>query len=234
MYSPDFFDFLSDSSTRSADAVVPLLIDMIRPDSVVDVGCGVGSWLSAFQRAGVTDIVGLDGDYVPTKKLLIDPQRFVAQDVTAPFALGRRFDLAISLEVAEHLEPECAADFVAKLCQLSDNVVFSAAIPEQGGTDHRNEQWPSYWIELFAAHGYGFEDSIRPVIWNDDRVSVWFRQNILRFSRNIPVTKGDLGTVDRVHPQWFMARIGMERSQGIVVSSQRLAGAVGRRLRRAG
>ena len=65
------------------------------------------------------------------------------RDLAQPLQIDRRFDLALSLEVAEHLPPECGSEFVQTLTDLSSVILFSAAIPFQGGTDHLNEQWPS-------------------------------------------------------------------------------------------
>ena len=90
-------------------------------------------------------------------------------------------DLAICLEVAEHLTPAAGARLVKTLCSVAPVVLFSAAIPAQGGTNHINEQWQSHWADEFAAHGFDCFDPIRPEIWNDRDVFPWYRQNILLF-----------------------------------------------------
>jgi hypothetical protein len=85
----------------------------------------------------------------------------------------------VSLEVAEHLPESRAASFVADLCRLAPVVLFSAAIPGQGGTGHVNEQWPGYWADLFGARGYSVSGALRWRIWNDCRVCNWYSQNML-------------------------------------------------------
>jgi hypothetical protein len=148
-------------------------------NSVVDVGCGVGAWLRAFSRNGVRDYLGIDGDHVPLGLLSIPADRFRTADLRNLSTIGRRFDLACSLEVAEHLPADCARKFVELLTTAAPVVLFSAAIPYQGGTEHINEQWQIYWHALFAKRGYVAVDFIRPLIYANADVDWWYRQNIL-------------------------------------------------------
>ena len=112
---------------------------------------------------------------------MIPAQHFRSHALETSLDLGRRFDLVISLEVAEHL-PENAADtFVDSLVQHGDVILFSATIPFQGGHGHINEQWPGYWAEKFLGHGYRATDVLRPMIWGDETVFWWLRQNTLLF-----------------------------------------------------
>lgn len=171
-----------DSHTRnSAEAVISLLFELIRPESVVDVGCGVGTWLATFTRMGCRDVLGIDGAYVQTELLQIPPERFRPHDLTMPISLERQFDLAMSLEVAEHLESQYAQQFVRSLTRLAPVLLFSAAIPFQGGVHHVNEQWPDYWHALFKAHGFVCIDALRERLWNRTDVLYWYRQNILLY-----------------------------------------------------
>src|SRR5262249_27564705 len=150
--------------------------------------CGIGAWLATFEQHGVTDHLGIDGDYVPRNLLRISTERFRVADLTELAPPDRRFDLTCSLEVAEHLPPACAPRFIATLVDLAPVILFSAAIPGQGGTNHINEQWQSYWGALFKAHGYIGVDCIRPFVFNDARVELWYRQNTIVFCEpgNIP------------------------------------------------
>lgn len=168
---------------RSARAVVPRIAEMVQPRSVVDVGCGIGVWLSGFVELGVTDIIGVDGAYVPRDLLVIPQDRFRAADLTQPLQLGRTFDVALSLEVAEHLPGEVAGAFVASLTSLAPVVIFSAAIPIQGGRGHVNEQWQTYWARLFGEQGFVAVDAIRPEIWTCRDVDWWYRQNTIVYVR---------------------------------------------------
>jgi SAM-dependent methyltransferase len=184
-YTRAFFERIADGSRASAEAIVPLLVDLVRPLSVVDVGCGVGTWLAVFQGHGARDVLGLDGDYVPRDRLEIPADRFVPVDLRNPLPVDGSFDLAICLEVAEHLPPAAADRIVASLVRLSDVVLFSAAIPRQPGRGHVNPRWQSWWAERFAAHGYVPVDAIRRRVWSDPDVDWWYAQNALLYTREI-------------------------------------------------
>jgi hypothetical protein len=95
--------------------------------------------------------------------------------------VGRRFDLVLSLEVAEHLDPSVADQFVGTLTDLGSTVVFSAAVPFQQGVHHVNLRWPSYWAQLFAARGYSPSVSLRDEIWSLIELDPWYVQNIVAF-----------------------------------------------------
>jgi SAM-dependent methyltransferase len=178
-YSRRFYATRQSGSAASAEVVVPLLMAEFPVRSVVDVGCGIGLWLEAFVRRGVADHLGIDGDYVARDMLHIAAERFRAEDLTALATLGRRFDVACSLEVAEHLPARCADRFVGLLADAAPVVLFSAAVPHQGGTGHVNEQWQAYWSTLFAKRGYVALDFIRPAVEGDLRVDWWYRQNVI-------------------------------------------------------
>lgn len=172
-----------DPELRSPKVVVPLITSIVRPRSVVDVGCGVGSWLVAFRESGVERILGLDGKHVDSTWLLIPREYFRTVDLSQPFRLDAQFDLAVCLEVAEHLPTSSASVLVESLVRLAPVILFSAAIPLQGGTHHVNEQWPEYWQRLFQEHDYRMLDLIRKLIWKNPNVKYWYRQNTFLFVR---------------------------------------------------
>jgi SAM-dependent methyltransferase len=182
-YSREFFDDNVDKARSSAAAIVPLVMELVAPASVVDLGCGPGAWLATFARHGVGDYLGVDGEWVAGDVLEIPPDRFLAARLDKPLELDRKFDLAVSLEVAEHLPERAAKGFVETLSRLAPCVLFSAAIPHQGGLHHVNEQWPGYWASLFERHGYLAIDAIRPRVWESAGVAFWYKQNTLLYAR---------------------------------------------------
>lgn len=181
-YAPGFYTRELDRARTSAETIVPLVLERVAPGSVVDLGCGHGIWLETFAKHGVADYIGVDGDWVPLDKLHFPPEHFVSARLDKPLRLGRRFDLAVSLEVAEHLPERGAKQFVRNIVELAPCVLFSAAVPYQRGTDHFNEQWPEYWADLFREHGYVVLDGLRPLVWSNDDVFGFYRQNILMFA----------------------------------------------------
>ena len=149
-----------------------------KPSSLLDVGCGNGTWLKAATDFGISDVLGVDGVNLPTDKLHISPEKIRHQDLTKSWDLGKKFDVAICLEVAEHLDGEHAPKLVESLVRHSDKIYFSAACPGQEGQHHVNCQWPTYWQELFNERGFVCEDSLRWQIWNIPAIEPWYRQNI--------------------------------------------------------
>jgi SAM-dependent methyltransferase len=202
-YDHAFFAAQRTGSARSAAEIVPEVLRLVPATSVLDVGCGAGTWLAAFESLGVSDVVGIDRD-VPSGALAVDESHLRRIDLDRPFDLGRTFDLVVCLEVAEHLGGDPAA-FIASLTRHAEAVVFSAAVPRQQGEHHVNEQWPSYWAELFAAYDYEVFDLLRARFWGNAQVEFWYRQNLLIFAtgevaralRAEPVVPGPL---DLIHP----------------------------------
>lgn len=226
-YSKEFFKQQQSGSFRSAQRVLPYVLAMVSPGSIVDVGCGIGTWLAAARDLGVADIMGLDGAYVDRGMLQIPPDRFRAVDLTQPFSLDRTFDLALSLEVAEHLPADSADGFVDSLTRLAPVVLFSAAVPQQGGERHLNEQWQSWWVDRFRQCGFEAVDCVRSRIWDDPSVEWWYAQNILlmvredylRASGRLQQERAKaLSAVDLVHPRGYVNRLAgaaAERPRGV-------------------
>lgn len=181
-YNSEFYDSFEAESRRSASVLVPMVMKLVKPASVVDVGCGLGIWLSVFRACGATDVLGMDGDYVERQRLHIPNTCFRAAELSALKTVDRRFELAISLEVAEHLPPASSEQFVRLLVAAAPVIMFSAAIPGQPGTSHINPRWHRYWHEQFAGHGFRAFDPFRPVLWHDERVSLHYRQNIFLYA----------------------------------------------------
>jgi SAM-dependent methyltransferase len=175
-YDTDFYASIHPGAIASAIAIAPRVTGLVRPTSVVDVGSGSGAWLLAFAELGIHDVVGVDGPHVPSA--FRAHGEFIEHDLATPLRLGRRFDLAACLEVAEHLPPERATGLVDDLTRLAPVVLFSAAIPGQGGVHHVNEQWAEHWISLFETHGWQCWDAVRPWIRTDPTIEWWYRQNV--------------------------------------------------------
>lgn len=212
-YNDNFYVDLHNRTLYPARVILDKLLNVI-PDvrSAVDVGCAVGSWLSVLRDRGVEDIQGIDGDWVNKDFLEIPAECFKSLDLTKPFQLNKKYDLAMSLEVAEHLPETSAKGFVGSLTSLSDFVLFSAAIPYQGGTNHVNEQWLEYWNGLFREQGYQGVDIIRRLIWDDVRIPFWYKQNLVIFVRKehldtlkINMELGLYRPISLVHPEQYIS-----------------------------
>jgi SAM-dependent methyltransferase len=176
-YSHDFYSYIDAGSRRSARAVAAILLREMKIASLLDVGAGHGAWAAEWLAAGVKTVVAVDGDYVQPDQLAIPRAAFRAHDLSTPLDLKKSFDLVQSLEVAEHL-PEGKADlFVDNLTRHGDVILFSAAVPHQGGEHHVNEQPPEYWRRKFAERGFAVFDFVRPRLQGRNEVMPWYRFN---------------------------------------------------------
>lgn len=210
-YSDDFYRDISVGKDAYKKLLVPL-IDMIRPASVVDFGAGAGTWLAAAKELGVGTVLGIDGPWASTTHRLVEPAEFMTLDMEGDLPEVGRFDLAISLEVLEHISDEAGARAVKWLCARSDVILFSAAIPMQGGTHHVNELWQSVWARRFATEGYVACDIIRPLVWHERSIPWWYRQNTVIYAR--PSVASGHGwrscepeALDLVHPEHYLKKV---------------------------
>jgi hypothetical protein len=220
-FTTDYFQITQEYRRRSAQEIIPILVDLFHPSSLVDVGCGLGDWLIECKRQGIEDIQGIDGEHIEQSALYIPTKQFLVADLSKPLKLERQFNLVLSLEVAEHLPAESAEIFVDSLIQLGQIVVFSAAIPSQGGIGHLNEQWPSYWVKYFEKRGYLVVDCLRKKVWENPNVACWYAQNMLLFVhpeafQRYPFLQQEHETtlrsqLDLVHPNMFLMRLALNQ-----------------------
>ncbi len=191
VYDAQFFSTNQWEGLRHAEWFGPLLVEVFHPKSLVDVGCGTGHFVHWCDANGI-DALGLEGASCAILQGI--GSHMLQVDLRKPFeyfGIARRFDLAISIEVAEHIEQEFAGTFVDTLVQLSDCVVLTAAPPGQGGFHHVNEQPWVYWRDLFRARGYaydavasaGLKDGIQRARVAGEHVATWFLPNVMCFRR---------------------------------------------------
>lgn len=229
-YGNKFFDSQVNGSLKSAKVILELLWKFYKPTSIVDFGCGRGTWLYTAELMGVKDLKGYDGEWV-AGKIISKNIDFSAIDLEDIKIDPKKYDLAISVEVAEHISEEAAKNLVKVMCKSSDIILFSAAIKNQGGTNHINEQSQSYWVNLYKAEGFDCLDVIRPEIWDNKEVEWWYRQNIFLFVKHLEAHKLNLehyqknikSIFDIVHPNIYEHRMSQlkekENQIGLMESS---------------
>jgi ribosomal protein L11 methylase PrmA len=183
LYNYEFFEAIKTSEIDSSLDCVKIVQKYLKPESVVDIGCGSGIYLKALNDIGVKDICGYDGS-----SAAIDTQMIVdkikVHDLRNPLILDRMYDLAMCIEVAEHLEEEYADTLVETLVNLSDVVLFTAATVGQGGHGHIFEVEHEYWIDLFEQYGFRHDkelsDIMREEMYEKD-VVWWIPKNLMIF-----------------------------------------------------
>jgi SAM-dependent methyltransferase len=183
VYNGSFYDEADAVQNPMYDRLADALYELLQPRSAVDVGCGTGRILSKLSDRGVL-VRGVEGSrHAISRSPVADV--IVRRNLERGVPNLGRFDLCICVEVAEHLPPRAAKTLVGGLTSLSDRVLFTAAIPGQGGVHHVNEQPQLYWIELFRRKG--FEPSplaaalVRELTEIDE--PRWLRENLLVFER---------------------------------------------------
>jgi SAM-dependent methyltransferase len=215
-YDHHFYAEQIEGSLSSARVITGLLADLWRPASVLDIGCGRGAWLKAWHERGVLELHGIDGPWNRGADLLESAIAFRAANLEQPLQGLPPVDLAMSIEVVEHLTPEAGASVVDALTRAADVVLFSAAFSGQGGVMHQHERYHSHWGRLFRERGFASFDAFRPRVWSDPRVAPWHRANVFlhvrdghALTRELPArgvpALADLGFMDAVHP-WLYER----------------------------
>jgi SAM-dependent methyltransferase len=195
-------------NSQSAEQVLPVILALYNPDSMLDIGCGNGTWLLAASKLGIQDLFGVDAQESDAGNWPLSKDQFSIKDLTQPFSLGRKFDMAICLEVAEHLPPTAASTLIDSLVKHSDLIVFSAAIPGQEGDRHIHNNEPAYWQQLFRERGFNTQDNIRPQIWDNEKVFWWYRQNIFIAQKSRDECKKPFDKIPHlVHPEHFKEKI---------------------------
>lgn len=237
LYDARFYVDQQRGSLASAEVIVPLVCDLVAPASVIDVGCGTGTWASVFAANGVPRVVGVDGSYVDQDQLLIPRESFLTADLSVGMPTNERFDLAVCLEVGEHLPADQTERFVADLARVAEAILFSAAIPLQGGTGHINERWQDEWAGEFSAHGLVPVDVVRPAVWSDDRVQTWYAQNTLLYvARDRALALGGASALPLrvVHPRLYRLQHARRQRPRHVKTVHRMRRTVHRMLAQAG
>lgn len=209
-YTPEYFSGINSGSQSSAEVILSHLFSIYRPRSVFDLGCGSGAWLNAAGKLGAEKLIGVDG---PWNRGVFENKRieFHRANVSTDSIPTPRCDLAMSTEVGEHVPPERSQVMVKALCAVAPVVLFSAAIPNQGGTDHINERWQSDWARMFWDCGFVCKDLIRPSVWHDQRVEHWYRENLLVYVdtkhelASLPAASAPI--IDVVHPELFKSHL---------------------------
>lgn len=191
----------------SENIILSLILSKYKINSMVDFGCAIGRWCKAGKSLGIKEVLGIDGKYVNEEQLVINKDEFIGADLGEKINLSKRYDLAISLEVAEHLPEEKCDIFVENLTNASDIILFSAAIPGQGGDFHVNEKPLSYWQKKFETQGYDLCDCLRPIIWKNESIMPMYRQNCVFFIKreicNEKYMVNNNAIIDIVHPKMY-------------------------------
>jgi len=187
IYNKDYYELVDAMAARSVRPMAESMVRELAPKSVADVGCGTGALLAEFTARGLEgwgleySAAGLE--FCRQRKLAVEKFDLTTGIPTSP----RRFDLVVSMEVAEHVAAEFAGRLVDTLTRLADTAVFTAAVPGQGGgTEHVNEQPHDYWIGKFSERGFGFQEAVSlrwRAEWQAKGVEACYWRNVMVFTK---------------------------------------------------
>ncbi len=160
------------------------ILELVRPKSVLDAGCGVGKTTVYLAQRGL-DVLGLEASKVAIRASE-RPDLIRRHDLKVPLDLKKKFDLVWCFEVAEHIHPAFTNTFVDTLTRHAGVVALSAAPPGQGGEGHFNEQPQNYWVKKFSERGFGLQGEWTTTI---QRIDEFYSKNMMVFVRR-PDTVG--------------------------------------------
>jgi SAM-dependent methyltransferase len=187
LYGGAYFDMVERTTAQGAEVMAQSIVAGLHPSRVIDVGCGTGTLLGELRALGVEGhgleyaTAGLDA----CRERGLHVERFDLASDELPDSIGT-FDVAISMEVGQQLPPDAAERYIDVLAALSSSIVFSSAVPGQGDRAPQNEQPHEYWVDLFAARRFGFDDDLTSAwrrTWAAAPVAPWFAANVLVFRR---------------------------------------------------
>jgi SAM-dependent methyltransferase len=147
------------------------------PESVLDIGCGLGAYLALFQEQGTATVRGIDG-FSDTDAVLC-PRAYSQHDLRSPLDLGRTFDVVLCVEVIEHLEAEHETTLLDTIRRHArTRIMFSAAQPGQPGRHHVNCRPIGHWLTRWRL--VGWEPDIPDTVAARSLATyIWFRRNLL-------------------------------------------------------
>lgn len=187
LYGAEYYESIDRDALSSAGPIATSILRDFAPKTILDVGCGTGATLAAFAARGV-DVTGLEHSNVALRYCRRRGVKCLEYDLESPNPppIGSRFDLVISMEVAEHLPQHVADRFVDVLTSYGDVIVFTAATPGQGGRDHVNEQPHEYWIAKFSDREFHYA-SHRSLVWRkeweEQGAASWYVRNLMLFTK---------------------------------------------------
>jgi SAM-dependent methyltransferase len=186
IYDQRYNNFLEVAASKSTEPMAATIVQLFKPGTVLDVGCGTGALLSQFKQLGLV-VAGLeysDAGIARCRERGVPVEKFDLETTEA--TIPGTWDLTVSFEVAEHLPESLADNYVRVISQFSPVVIMSAATVGQGGKDHVNERPHEYWIEKMERRGFNYDEKTSNQVraeWAGKGVAPWYVNNTMIFRR---------------------------------------------------
>lgn len=212
-YDDAFYQKHCAGSYRSAHLILSYIKTHYSIHSIIDYGCGIGTWCIAAKELGVDEVCGIDSNLLNHDDLIGQHIEFRQLDIAQPIDLHRDFDMAMSMEVGEHLQTSVSDIYIKNLVRHTELVLFSAAVPGQEGLHHINEKPLSYWVEKFRTYDFLLLDVLRGIFWSNQDVEPWYRNNVVLFAHKSLANQmcqqfpSPPPITDIIHPELFERKI---------------------------
>jgi len=163
------------------------IVSMFQPKSILDLGCGIGSYLEGALEGGCKDLYGIELNYDKAKKYITKNISFYIKsgDITKELNLKKKFDCVLSIEVAEHVEMSQVSFFINNIIRYAEKyILFTAAPPGQPGRGHINLKKKNFWIKYIEDKGVTYKDEIVQQCvkaWSDFNTPLYILQNLMVF-----------------------------------------------------
>lgn len=184
-YLSEYYSRHRSLTLSSAKKIVKLFPKFFDPRLILDIGCGTGEWIKAFQyQYPSCNFTGIDGNWIKSNNLICNFNEFIVADLNFGLPkniINKNYDLITCLETITDLPEKEGGKLISQICKITNLCLFSSGAPNQTHGPHKNRQWQSYWHSLFKKNGFIALDFIRPAIWNDNDVGPWYRQNCFLF-----------------------------------------------------
>jgi len=167
------------------------IFNTFSPDSILDLGCGVGSYIEGALLAGCKKVLGIELNFDNAKEYFTDLicPYIISGDVTINLKLQCKFDCVISFEVGEHIEPDGTQGFINNLTSYTNKyIIFTAASPGQRGTGHINLLDKNIWIESVVKKGFVYRGDLVDkckIDWKEFNVESYIIKNLMIFRKDI-------------------------------------------------
>lgn len=185
LYDAEFYNFSKEEVSKFVSSFVDIIIKEFNPKSVADIGCGIGLYVNEFDKRGV-EAVGYDGSPYAIKNSVTRKGLLKIGDIRKNLNFDKKYDIVLSIEVAEHIPTKCSDIFVNTLTKCSDVIILTAAQKGQGGTDHINEQPRYFWIKKFEKKNFNFNKSLSEKLsfkMKEKGVPWWIHGNLMIFQK---------------------------------------------------
>lgn len=154
MYSRDFHKSIENDEYPQAVRLASYIKNYMRPSKFIDFGCSTGLYLREMQIQ-IPELESVGYEFSKDAVDMALCKNVIEFDLTKKLDIDKKENtLGLCLEVLEHIDDSNWLPVLKNLSSLCDTIIFSAAVPGQGGTGHINCRNKIDWIYRFHTLGW--------------------------------------------------------------------------------